>query len=172
MFWFDDFTSLGKVLVAGLASYVFLILALRISGKRTLSQLNIFDFVITVAFGSTMATAILSASVPIVNGLAALGLLIAMQWIVARASQQWGAWRRLVKSEPRLLYFKGAYDEQAMHHERIVRDEILQAVRSSGIASMDQVAAVVLETNGNLSVLKSADTEHPQSTLENVRKDL
>lgn len=109
MFWFKDVPSLLKVLIAGIVSYVFLILFLRISGKRTLSQLNIFDFVITIAFGSTMASTILDRNVPIANGLAALGLLVLMQFVVASSSFHWSRFRRWVKSAPRLLYFKGQY---------------------------------------------------------------
>ena len=131
--WFDDWSSLLKVLVAGVFSYIFMIVFLRLSGKRTLSQLNIFDFVITVAFGSTIATTILSRNVPIINGLTALGLLVLMQFAVAWSSLQWGVYRRLVKSTPRLLYFRGEYDQAAMRQERIVTDEIMQAVRSAGL---------------------------------------
>lgn len=169
MVWFKDWNSLVRVLVAGVTSYVFLILFLRISGKRTLSQLNIFDFVITVAFGSTIASTVLTQSVPIVNGLTALALLVVMQYAVAWTSWRWGWMRRLVKSEPHLLYYRGEYDRRAMREERIREDEILQAVRSMGIGAMEQVEAVVLETNGNLSVLKAVG-EAEQSTLSNVRR--
>lgn len=167
MLWFDDWQSLMKVLAAGVTSYVFLILFLRISGKRTLSQLNMFDFVITVAFGSTIATTILSRDTPIVNGLTALALLVLMQYVVAWTSMRWGWLRKLVKSTPRLLYFRGEYHREAMRRERIEEGEIIQAIRSMGIGSMDQVEAVVLETNGNLSVLKSVG-EGKGSTLGNV----
>ena len=61
--WFDNWAEVARVLLVGSAAYAVLVLILRVSGKRTLSQLNIFDFVVTVAFGSTLATILLNANV-------------------------------------------------------------------------------------------------------------
>jgi uncharacterized membrane protein YcaP (DUF421 family) len=169
LMWFNSTDSLLHVLVAGIAVYVFLVIFLRVSGKRTLSQLNAFDFVVTVAFGSTLASTILDTDISIVDGTAALFLLIALQFAVARLTVVSSWFQRVVKSRPRLLYHESRFLEQAMKQERINRDEILQAARSQGIASMDQVEAVVLETNGNMSILRKSKPG-TSSTLENVRR--
>jgi len=63
---------------------------------------------------------------------------------------------RLVRSEPRFLVYNGEFLHEAMRQERIGEGEVLQALRSEGIASVEDVAAVVLESNGNLSVLNDA----------------
>lgn len=165
--WSFSASSLLRVLVTGILAYMLLVGFLRLSGKRTLSQLNAFDFVVTVAFGSTLASTILNKDIGIVEGVAALFLLITLQFIVARLSAFSPGFKGVVKSRPRLLFYQNRYIEEAMRQERVIKDEILQAARSQGISSMEQVDAVVLETNGNMSILMKAEPGE-NSTLQNV----
>ena len=69
--WFDDWSDIVRVLIVGTAAYVGLVALLRISGKRTLAKLNAFDLVVTVAFGSTLATILLSSDVSYAEGVTA-----------------------------------------------------------------------------------------------------
>lgn len=78
MFW-DGWYDLARVAVVGRAGYLALIALLRISGKRTLAKLNAFDFVVTVALGSTLATVLLTSTVSLAEGVTALGLLVGLQ---------------------------------------------------------------------------------------------
>ena len=151
--WFDSWSDIVRTLIIGSASYLTLVLVLRASGKRTLSQLNAFDFVVTVALGSTFATILLSTDVTWAEGFAALGLLASMQFLVAFVSSRWQGARALVTSEPVALVREGALQAAEMRKNRLSESEILQAVRSSGCGDLNQVAAVVLETNGTLSVI-------------------
>lgn len=73
-----------RILLVGAASYVFLVVAIRAFGKRTLAQLNAFDFIVTVALGSTLATIILSSHVTWAVGAVALALLVLLQYIVSQ----------------------------------------------------------------------------------------
>jgi len=165
--FFDDWSSLLWIALTAVLSYFGLIVFLRISGKRTLSQLNVFDFVVTVAFGSTLANTILAPDTTLIEGLVALAVLILLQFVVATLSLHFRWFERLIKSAPRFLYRDGHYVEAAMRKERIRKEEILQAARSQGIAAMEQVEAVVLETNGKLSVIRRTDSPGV-SALENV----
>jgi len=165
--FFDNWSSLLRIAVVALLAYFGLIAFLRISGKRTLSQLNVFDFVVTVAFGSTLATTLLSKDTALAEGLTALALLILLQFVVATLSLHSNWAERLIKSAPRFLYRDGRYIEEAMKKERIRKEEVLQAARSQGIASMDQVRAVILETNGTFSVIRQSDSPDA-SALQNV----
>ena len=72
--FYDGWMGLVRVVVAGTCAYAALVLLLRISGKRTLAKLNAFDFVVTVALGSTLATVVLSSSVALAEGVVALAL--------------------------------------------------------------------------------------------------
>ena len=164
--FFQSWHDIWRVLVVGVCSYVGLILFLRLSGKRTLSKMNAFDLVVTVALGSTLATILLSREVSLLEGLTAFAILIFMQFGVAWLQLHVPAFHKIVKSEPRLLYYRGRWMENAMRGERVVRNEILQAIRSAGNASLESIEAVVLETDGTFAVVTSIKGDH--DALENL----
>lgn len=151
--FYDGLEPIVRVLVVGTLAYVSLVLMLRVSGKRTLSKLNAFDLVVTVAIGSTLATTLLSRDVALVEGVVALGLLIALQFAVTWSSVRWSMLGRAVKSEPRLVARSGQPLEGAMRAERLTRAELEAAARQAGKASLAQVDGIVLETDGSLSVV-------------------
>ncbi len=166
--FFDNWSQIVTILVTGSLTYVALIGMLRLSGKRTLAQMNAFDFIVTVALGSTLATALLSKDTPLAEGLVGLGSLILLQYILSWIYVRVSWFTKLIKSEPRLLFYRGEFKNQAMREERIKKEELLQAARSQGILSLEQVEAIVLETNGKFSVIKTA-SQTSASTLQNVR---
>ena len=165
--FFESWQAIFRILVVGVMAYAALVLLLRISGKRTLTKLNAFDLVITVALGSTLATILLSKDTPLVNGVVALGLLILLQYLIAWLSVRSSSIRSLVRSEPRLLFHGGEFLHGAMNDERVSEDEVIQAMRSGGLASREGAEAVVLETDGSLSIISRAGEGHA-TTLSNV----
>jgi uncharacterized membrane protein YcaP (DUF421 family) len=164
---FDGWAPVVRVLVLGPLGYAALVFFLRVSGKRTLSKMNAFDFVVTVTLGSTFATLMLNQNVSLAAGAAAFAVLVVLQFIVTFLSVHVVAFRRLVKAEPTLLYLEGTFLRGAMRRVRVTEDEVMAAVRSAGHASLAQVRAVVLETDSSFSVIGAAD---PSSldTLEGV----
>ena len=152
----DDAAGVWRVLLLGPLTYVWLILVLRVSGKRTLAQLNAFDFIVTVALGSTLATVVLSKSVAWVEGALVLGLLALLQFVAAWMSTRVAFARRMLTSEATVLLRDGQMIAAAMGKERITEHSVREAVRSAGIGGLELVAAVVLETNGTLSVIAMA----------------
>lgn len=152
--FFDTWQGLLRVLVVGVLAYAGLVALLRWSGKRTLSKLNAFDFVVTVALGSTLATILLSKDVALAEGLLAIALLAGLQYVVAWGDVRFSWVGRLIKSEPRLLLRDGDFLEGAMRKERVTRDEILASLRKEGIDDPAEAKAVVLETDGSLSVIR------------------
>lgn len=153
--FFDSFSGLLRVLIVGSVTYIWLIGLLRFSGKRTLAQLNAFDFIVTVALGSTLATVALSDSVAWAEGALALGLLAALQFVVAWAAVHMSWFRRAVTSAPTVLLRDGKPDRSALLRQRISEESLRQIVRSAGIGGLELVAAVILESNGKISVIPS-----------------
>ena len=164
--FFDSWTGLLRVLVVGVLAYAALILFLRVSGKRTLAKLNAFDLVVTVALGSTLSSIILTKSVALLEGLLAFVLLILLQFVITWLSVRSERFKDLIKAEPTLLLFEGRFVEGAMRRQRVTRDDLLSAVRAQGVADLTELAAVVLETDGSISVVKKASGEH--GALANV----
>jgi uncharacterized membrane protein YcaP (DUF421 family) len=165
--FFESWSALGRVLIVGTMAYAALVLLLRISGKRTLTKLNAFDLVVTVALGSTLATVLLSKSVTLAEGVLALALLIALQYGIAWCSVRSRKFQELIKSEPTLLLHRGRFLESALREQRITREEIMAAIRASAIDRIETVGAVVLETDGSISVIPDIQ-EGPATALANT----
>jgi len=89
------------------AAYLALVLILRVSAKRSLTKLNAFDLVVTVAQGSTLATTSLSKTVALAEGVAAFAVLLLMQYAIAWAGTRSDRFQRLVSATPTLLYHQG-----------------------------------------------------------------
>ena len=150
---FSNWGDLGRVLLAGALVYVFLVATLRVSGNRTLAKLNAFDLVVTVALGSTLASVLINRSVSVAEGALALLLLVVLQFVVATVSVRVPHAGRLVKAEPALLAQDGQILEAQLTKQRVTRSEVHQALRRTGVGDLQDVAAVVLETDGSLSVV-------------------
>jgi len=155
--FFESWESLGGIALTGALAYAAMVVLLRISGKRTLSKMNAFDLVVTVALGSCLATVMLSKDVALADGVVGVGLLIALQYTVTWLSVRSSTISDLVKSEPALLVRRGEMLPGALRRERVLESEILAAVREQGLASLAQAEAVVLETDGSLSVIQRSD---------------
>ncbi|MGN9768339.1 DUF421 domain-containing protein [Micromonospora sp. SD12] len=145
--------DLLRLLVVAAIVYPALVLILRLSGKRTLSKLNAFDLVVTVALGSTLATILLSRDVSLAEGILALLLLVALQYVVALLGVRWPSSQRLIKARPTMLLRDGQMRHATMRRARVAESEIRQAARSQGAGDLHGLAAVVLETDGSLSVI-------------------
>lgn len=149
-----DAKSLLRLLVVGVSAYAALVFLLRITGKRTLTKMNAFDLVVTVALGSTLATVLLSKDVPLADGIAAFALLVAMQFAVTWTSIRSKRFREWIKAEPRPLVRNGAFDDAALRDERVTRDEVMGGVRAAGYDDLSRIDTVTLETDGSLSVVR------------------
>ncbi|MBR7192662.1 MULTISPECIES: DUF421 domain-containing protein [Gordonia] len=171
--WFGSWSDLLRVVLVGAVAYIWLVLVLRVSGKRTLAKLNAFDLVVTVALGSTLATILLSSDVSWAEGAVALVLLAALQYSAALLSSRSARGRAALTAAPTLLVVDGRMVDRALTKQRVSEGDVRQAVRASGIGDIARVAAVVLESDGSLSVVGGAqygdgsaltDVSRPDST--------
>lgn len=116
--------------------------------------MNAFDLIVTVALGSTFATMLLSKDVDLAAGALAFALLIGLQFAVTWSSVRAGWVRRWVTGEPLMLLYRGEFLPAALRRARVTEDEVRAAVRSAGLASLNEAEAVVLETDGSFSVVR------------------
>ncbi|GAB2885337.1 DUF421 domain-containing protein [Nocardioides pacificus] len=165
--WFDTWSDIVRVLLVGPASYALLVVVLRVSGKRTLAKLNAFDLVVTVALGSTLATIFLSKDVSWSEGAAALIVLAGLQYVVAALTARLPGGRSVVTARPTLLLRDGRLLDGALRQQRVTADEVRQAIRASGSGEVGAVGAVVLESDGTLSVIP-ASRAGDRSALQGV----
>ena len=152
--FFASLYSLFRIVIVAVLAYIALIVILRLAGKRALGKMHIFDFAVTVAFGSVLGSVLLSKDSTLADGVVAFAVLAALQWLVARLSLTSKLVQSAVLSQPRLLFSNGEFREDALRDERVTRAEIEAAIRAAGIGRMESVGAVVLEANGELSVIE------------------
>jgi uncharacterized membrane protein YcaP (DUF421 family) len=156
---FNSWSDLGRVLILGVLGYISLVLLLRISGNRTLSKLNAFDFIVTIALGSTFGSFILNRNISLADGVMGFAVLIGMQYVVSWLTIRSTTVKRIVKNEPSLVYYNQEYLIDSMKRSRIAKAEIEQSVRNQGYATLENVEAVVLETDGSFSIINKSEKE-------------
>ncbi len=166
--FFDGWSGVTRTLLVGTLAYLALVVMLRVSGKRTLAKMNAFDFLVTVALGSTLATVLLDNGITLTEGTTAFALLIVLQYLVTWSSVRFPWVKRLVASEPELVAYRGSMLAPAMRRTRVTEDEMRAALRSAGHAGFGDVEAVVLETDGSFSVVGTGEGGG-RAAIEGVR---
>lgn len=150
--FFNGWEPLIRILVIGTASYIVLILLLRTAGKRTLSRMNAYDMVITMALGSIMAKVLLTRDQSMAESITAMCLLIGLQYGLSVAMCRCKKLRYFISPKPAVLFHEGEYVTH-IKKERVDKDEILAAVHARGVPDLTYIDAVILGANGDLSVL-------------------
>lgn len=151
--FFNGWTGPLRTLVIGVFAYAMLVFFLRIAGNRTLSKMNAFDFLVTVAMGSTLASVLLTQDVSLLQGGVAFALLIALQFGVTWSSVRWPWVRKVVTGEPVLLIHHGRPLTNAMRRARVTENDLRACAREAGLSDIRAVAAAVLETDGTVSIV-------------------
>lgn len=170
IFFYGGFAPLVRIVVIGTLAYFSLIVLLRVSGKRTLAQLNAFDFVITIAIGSTLGRLITAKGVSLAESVTAFFMLIFLQHLVSWLTVRSSAFDNLVTANPSLLYFRGQFARKTMKEQRVTQAQLLAVVRENRIGSLDHVEAIVMESAGTIAVIKRASSEETpiSSVLNNI----
>ena len=160
--------DIAAIVIAAPLLYVTVIALVRVSGKRTTSQMNGFDWVVTVASGSLVASGILPGGASAIEAAVGLAVLVAMQWAVTYAVSRSQAAQSAVKATPRLLLRNGEYLHDAMRAERVSEAEVRAQIRASGHTRIEDVEWVILETDASLSVALKTDSSDPRTALKGV----
>ncbi len=159
IFLFDSWLSVFQIAILTVMVYVAVIFILRITGKRTLSKMNAFDFIVTIALGSTLPTIILNKNVPMADGIMLIFMLIILQYFITWLSLRARRFKRFITGTPTLLLYKGELLKEIMQKERILKKELYVVARSKGISNLSEVDAIILETNGELTLIEKLDKE-------------
>ncbi len=165
--FFNGWDPILRTMISGFCTYLTMVIILRISGKRTLSQMTPFDMVIPFTLGPILASTVLLSNITILQGLFAFGFLIFLHKILALLSVRFSQVRKLVEPEPTLLLHQGVFLKDAMHKEHVTEVEILKALRTHGFSSIKEAEAVILEGDGSYNVIRRSSSEKPFSQ-ENI----
>lgn len=165
-------TAAAMSALSAIGVYAVVVLYTRIGGLRSFSKMSSFDFAITVAIGSVIATTVVAQDPPLLQGALALAWLYALQYGLSQLRQHSTTVRTAVDNRPVLLMDGDRMLEAAMDRAGVTRSDILAKLREANVLRFDQVRAVVLESTGDISVLHApADdpVELEDALLEEVR---
>ena len=154
--------------ITALGIYLILLVLTRLAGLRSFSKMSSFDFAVTVATGSVVAATLLSEQPALLAGAWALAWLFGMQALVSWGRRR-GRWvSRLVDNRPLLLMAGSRVIASHLDQARVTEADLYAKLRLAGITHREQLFAVVLETTGDVSVLKRGDHMELE-LLEGVR---
>lgn len=166
--FFGDWYGVLRTFIITILAYITIVFFLRVSGKRTLAQMKAFDFIITVALGSSLATVALNKQVPLIEGALVFLLLILLQFLLTWVSVRIPQVRTIVTATPSLLLYKGEMLPQMMKRERVAQEDLFEKIRESGYSGYSDIDAIILETTGDITIISSIDEEN-RHALDNVR---
>lgn len=155
--FFESWSEIARIVTTTLIIYPFLILATHLLGKRSFAKMNNFDWIITVAAGSILGSAILLKDVVIFEVLVAVSLLLFLQYLLTWISTHFSSFDKVVKTSPQLVFFDGEYIEAAMKDARLTSTEVEASVRKAGFGDLSTVMAVVFEADGELSIVPKSE---------------
>ncbi|MNO76390.1 hypothetical protein D3C76_674620 [compost metagenome] len=143
---------LGEVLLRVAFAYVVVFTFLKVSGRRGVRQISLFEILVILTLGSAAGDVVLYDDVPLLPVLVVfLGLLAfyrATTWLMER-HPPFGAW---LEGEPVVIIRDGLYDLAALEHHNISGDEFFMELRSHGVEHLGQVRLGILEVNGDISL--------------------
>lgn len=147
-------TTLLMVLLSGIGIYIALLVLTRLAGLRSFSKMSSFDFAITVAFGSVIATTLLTKDPPLLAGAFGLLVLYGIQYLVSKSRRLSAAVEHLVDNKPLLVMTEDQVFLDRLDQVRMTEDDLRSKLRLAGITHPKHVLAVIVETTGDVSVLK------------------
>tara|TARA_R110000850_G_scaffold182360_1_gene307764 strand:+ start:15923 stop:16438 length:516 start_codon:yes stop_codon:yes gene_type:complete len=164
-----SYSSLLKVAVCATGIYLAVILFTRIAGKRSFSKMSSFDFAMTVAIGSIIATTVLTSSVSLIEGTAGLAMVYMLQ-IFAALMRRFSFFRRAIDNSPMLLMDGDTILEENLRKARVTKGDLRSKLREANVLHRSQIKAVVFETTGNISVLHGEGQEVEEWLLKEVSR--
>jgi uncharacterized membrane protein YcaP (DUF421 family) len=162
---------LEKVL-RSIAVYLFLVLALRLAGKRELAQLNSLDLVVLLLLSNTVQNAIIGADNSLVGGLIGATVLLTANYLIVRLGFGHPALARALGGTPTVLVQKGHTLDGNLRRYLITREELMAAVRRQGARNLKDLDVVVLEANGALTVEQRDRSEQLLERLDRIEAAL
>lgn len=140
--------------IRGLFVYLFLLIVLRLSGKRSLSQMTTFDFVLTLILSETVQQAMIDNDNSLTNGALLVITLIGFDILLSQAKRRYPAVAKLIDSTPVVIIKEGEILKGSMDGERVSEEDILEAARENqGISRLNLIDYAVVEENGHITII-------------------
>ena len=151
--------------------YLFIIIAIRLFGKKELAQLSVMDLVFILLISNSVQNAMVGPGSSLIGGLIAAGTLFLLNFSLKFIIYKFPKFNKFVQGEPLILIYRGRPNYKNMSSAKITRDEMHEAVREHGVSSIDEVELAVLEIDGNISIISNEYT-HKTVKKRRVQKSI
>lgn len=168
--WFAiDWQQILGICLSALGFYLGLMLFTRLMGLRSFSKLSSHDFAMTVGIGSILASTILSDSPSLLQGLLAVAVLFIIQALISVIRRRVKPIKALIDNQPIILMAHGEYFEDNLREANLSTSDVQEVLRKNGIKSKTEVFAVIMETTGDMSVIKNNAVTPDWSLFDDIR---
>jgi uncharacterized membrane protein YcaP (DUF421 family) len=156
---FDLHLGLDEKILRSLLVFIFLVIALRLGGKRELAQINVLDLAVLLLASNALQNALIGNDNTVTGGVIGAGTLFLANYLFVRITYRNARFRRVLEGRPRVLLRNGKLDREAMRKEAITEVELEDQLLDKGMTDFSQVGLIVLETNGKLAYLTPAQAK-------------
>jgi uncharacterized membrane protein YcaP (DUF421 family) len=144
-----------QIIISTVAVYLFIIVAIRLFGKKELSQLSVVDLVFILLISNSVQNAMVGSNSTLAGGLVAAAALFIVNFLFKEVLYHFPKFGRLVQGETLMLIYKGKLIRKNVDKAKLTVDEIMEAIREHGVSKIEEVDLAVLEVDGNISVLSN-----------------
>jgi len=166
--FFHSWGAIGHVVLASTIVYLLIVAALRVAGERALAKMSGYDMIVTITLGSVVATVAVTRTISISEGVASLLTLLALQEVVRRLQSRFLIVHHLVREQPRLVVWDGTLLDDRLREANLSADEVRAAIRRAGYSAVQQVLAVILENDGEWSVIRRTPDVQDHTALHGI----
>jgi len=163
--WIPELPVLEKILRAS-AVYFFLLIAMRVTGKRQLGQMSSFDVVVLLMISNIVQNAMIGNDNSVTGGFIGAATILSLNYGIARLVVTRKGIQRLIEGSPTILIHNGRLIEEHLRRELLSREELMASLRRQGILTIDEVHVALLEETGAITAVKKG-----RSAVSNHRAD-
>jgi uncharacterized membrane protein YcaP (DUF421 family) len=163
---------IAEKMIRPVVVYVFLIIGLRLAGKREMAQLNPFDLVVLLTLSNTVQNAIIGEDNSVTGGILGASTLLAVNYLVVRFFYNHEKVERLIEGEPDVLIENGVIQMDRLKKEFLTLTELEAAAHKQGFASLDHIDRAILDPGGTVSFVgRTPSTDDARHTELLARLD-
>ncbi|MCB2288565.1 DUF421 domain-containing protein [Clostridium sp. CS001] len=144
-----------QIILSSIIVYLFIIVAIRLFGKKELSQLSVMDLVFILLISNSVQNAMVGPNSTLMGGLVAASALFVINYIFKQFLYRFPKFSKFVQGEPLMLVYNGKLNHKNIAKSKITVDEIMEVIREHGVSQIEDVNLAILEVDGNISVLSN-----------------
>jgi uncharacterized membrane protein YcaP (DUF421 family) len=141
------------IILRSCAVYVFMLLALRLFGKKELSQLNTADIILVLLISNSVQNAMVGSNTSLIGGILAAFILFLLNFVVKKLMFRYPSFRKAIQSKPEILIHNGIIEFKTLAKLGITSEELEEAMREHGVSYFKEVKLAILEVDGNISII-------------------